>query len=142
MSAIDGATGGVPPSSAPNGFESLTSQEFLEIIFTELANQDPLAPNDTNELINQIGTIRSIESNEALTQNLESILRSSEVASSSAFIGKVVSGRSTSGIQVDGVVGSVSVTREGPILNLLEGPRVPLSNVEEIVDPAALGLTG
>lgn len=139
MSAISNTTTAAPQTSG-SGFNALTSDEFLRIMFTELANQDPLQPNETKEILDQIGTIRSIESNQALTQNLESILQQSRIASSADYIGRIVGGRTGTGREVEGIVGSVSITREGPMLNLLSGDRVPMDRVEHVTDREVLGL--
>lgn len=56
-----------------DAFNELTSDEFLEVIFAELANQDPLAPNDTQALLEQISLIRSIESDQSLAGRLEGV---------------------------------------------------------------------
>ncbi len=135
MSAINAATSSQVQQSSGGGFRDLASEDFLQVIFTELANQDPLAPNDTQQLLDQIGTIRSIESDIQLTENLESIVRQSETAAASSYIGKYVTGLSEFGDRVENVVGSVSITEDGPILNLLDNNRVPIDRVEEIFDP-------
>jgi len=141
MSAISNTTTATAPSSA-GGFNELTSDEFLKIMFTELSNQDPLQPNETKQILDQIGTIRSIESNQALTQNLESILDQSRVAASSDYIGRIVSGLTDSGRRVQGEVVSVSITREGPVLNLANSERLPMDRLEEVTSASALGLDG
>ena len=68
MSSIQAAagvqTGGVGGSS---GFSAMDSEEFVKIIFTELQNQDPFQPNDSSALLEQLNSIRSIESDMALT---------------------------------------------------------------------------
>ena len=138
MSAIDSTSTSQPPSTT-GGFDALNSQEFLRIMFTELSNQDPLQPSDTKEILNQIGVIRSIESDLALTRNLEALVSKNEVATAGGMIGKYVTGRTAEGVEVENFVGSVSVTREGPLLNLIDGHRVPLGRVEEIFDPALFG---
>lgn len=135
MSAIDSVSTAQPPSST-SGFDALNSQEFLRIMFTELSNQDPLQPSDSKEILNQIGTIRSIESDLALTRNLESLVSKNEVATAGGMIGKYVTGKTVDGVEVENFVGSISVTRDGPVLNLIDGFRMPLSRVEEIFDPA------
>ncbi|MEM1167374.1 MAG: flagellar hook capping FlgD N-terminal domain-containing protein [Planctomycetota bacterium] len=60
-------------SNADDAFNELTSEEFLEVIFAELTNQDPLAPNDTTALLEQISMIRSIESDTDLAERLEGV---------------------------------------------------------------------
>ncbi len=135
MSAIDSVSTSNPPS-ATNAFDAFGSDEFLRIMLTELSNQDPLAPSDTKEILQQVGTIRSIESDLALTKRLDSLVQQNEVAAAGNLIGKYVAGRTDAGEATENLVVSVSVTREGPLLNLLDGRRMPFENVEEIVDPA------
>ena len=62
-----GSTSG---TQAPKGMSALTTEEFSKIIFTELANQDPLSPNDTGALLQQISTLRSIQSDMDLSDRL------------------------------------------------------------------------
>jgi len=141
MSAINSVSTAAPPSST-RPFDALSSDEFLRIMFTELSNQDPLAPSDTKEILNQIGVIRTIESNLALTENLSSIVKQNEVSAAGNLIGKYVSGRTTEGESVEDFVISITVSRTGPVLNLVDGHRIPLKQVEEIFDPAIFGIAG
>lgn len=138
MSAIDSISTSTPPSSA-GGLRGLDNEEFLRIIFSELTNQDPLAPNDTKEILQQVSAIRQIESDIALTDHLQELVAQNSLASAGALIGKYISGRTDSGQTVEDFVVSVKVTREGPLLNLLSGYQIPLDNLDEIVDPAAFG---
>lgn len=68
MSAIGtpGLLGTDAVRTPTRGFSEVTSDEFMSMILSELTNQDPLEPNDTENLLNQISTIRSIESDEAM----------------------------------------------------------------------------
>lgn len=137
MSVVDSISTASPPRS-DNAFSGLSSEEFLKVMFAELTNQDPLAPNDTNAMLQQIGTIRSIEADLALTNRLDDIVSQSEMTSAGSLIGKFIAGRDASGLDVAGYVGSVTVSREGIVLNLLSGYSVPLANVQEIFDPSLL----
>ena len=47
--------------ASPNGFSSLSSADFIRIIFAELANQDPVQPNDSSALLDQMSSIRNID---------------------------------------------------------------------------------
>lgn len=141
MSAISGELTGGSAGSGTKAFEALSSQDFLEVIFTELTAQDPLAPNDTKDLLNQIATIRSIESDLQLGDKLENMLRRSEITSASSLVGKFVTGLADNGAEVLGYVDSVSITREGIRMNLSDGSSVALTSVQEIIDPALIGHT-
>jgi flagellar basal-body rod modification protein FlgD len=137
MSAVDFLGGSSNPGSStgPNAFNSLTSGQFLQIIFTELANQDPLEPNDTQAMIDQLSSIRAIESDTQMVQSLERLVSQSELASASQLIGSLVSGITLDNRRVADLVVSVSQTADGPVLNLFDGSRMFFRFVDEIVGP-------
>lgn len=142
MSAIPGTGGSTnAPRSSTDGFSQLTSEDFLKVMFKELANQDPLAPNDTKQILEQISSIRSIESDLALTNRLDEMVRQNEISSSSSLVGKFIKGQSNIGANVAGFVNSVAVTDDGVLLNLGSNVLVPLDRVQEIVDPDLIQIT-
>lgn len=120
------------------GFNEISSEDFMSMILSELTNQDPLEPNDTEALLNQISTIRNIESDESMLASLEGMVGSNEFASAANLIGTLISGISESNQRVADVVLSVSRTEDGPVLNLFDGSRVPFENVDEVVAPLSL----
>lgn len=138
MSAItnNGSTN-APPSSG-NAFSAINSGDFLKIMFSELANQDPLSPTDTKALLEQIGTIRSIESDLSLKTSLETLVKQNGLSAAGTLVGKYVGGLTPSGVRVGGIVISVKSTREGPVLNLGNNYTLPFDRVEDIVDPEFL----
>lgn len=138
MSAIGTASGFGSVNTPSRGFSEISSQEFMSMILSEMTNQDPLEPNDTENLLNQISTLRSIESDEAMLASLDSMVDSNEFASASNLIGTLVSGISLDGRRVADVVLSVSRTEDGPILNLFDGSRVAMENIDEVVAPLQL----
>ncbi len=120
-------------ASGRSGFGELSSEEFVKIIFTELANQDPLQPNDSQALLEQLSTIRSIQSDIDMGARLSSLVAQNEMSGAAGLIGRSVRGRSGSGSRVTGVVQSVSKTPDGVVLNLDGGQRVPMSALDEVV---------
>lgn len=135
MSAVDAmSSAALPGSRGVSGFDSMSSDEFLRVIFAELAAQDPLKPNDTTTLLNQISDIRSIESDLSLGDRLQALVGQSELSSAAGLLGKTISGVSESNRRVAGVVESVSRTAEGAVLHLTGGYRVPMSQVDQIVE--------
>ena len=138
MSAIQGTAanvvGGVGGS---NRFNELSSEDFMKIIFTELQQQDPFEPNDSSALLEQLNSIRAIESDIELTKNLEDIVFQNQLATAGNMIGKTVEGLTATN---DRVVGNVfAVIREGNdvTLQLDSGWEIPANNVQVIVDPAS-----
>lgn len=135
MSSIGGIGSSSSATSSTDAFSALSSGQFLQIIFTELTNQDPLAPNDTQSMLNQLSTLRSIESDTQMVDSLGRLVSQSEFAAASSLIGSLVSGITLDNRRVADLVVSVSNTQDGPVLNLFDGSRMFFHNVDEIVGP-------
>lgn len=116
------------------GFSAMTSEEFSKIIFTELSNQDPLAPNDTNALLEQISTLRSIQADTDLSDRLKSLVTQNQFASATGLLGKHVGGVSEMNGRVTGTVTGVTRTDDGPILTLASGERVRMGNLDLVLN--------
>lgn len=137
MSAIDPlASSPLAPQQA-SGFSAMSSEDFTKIIFTELGRQDPLQPSDSNQLLEQISMIRSIQSDIDLTDKIKGIATQNEFAAAAGLIGKRISGVNQTGTRSEDTVLSVSRTKAGPVLTLTKGDRVDMANVDQIVDLAA-----
>lgn len=130
--AIDAISSGAPGQARASGFSALSSEDFAQIIFTELSKQDPLAPNDTNALIQQISGIREIQSNMDLSSKLGSLVAQNEFSAAATLLGKSVSGLSLESARAQGLVRSVAQTSEGALLTLADGSRVLMSQVDEV----------
>lgn len=120
-------------TAAGDAFSSLSSEEFTKIILTELQNQDPLEPNDTGALLEQLSSIRSIQSDMELGDRLESVVSQNEFAAAAGLIGRRISGLTETGQRVEDDVASVSRTSEGAVLNLVGGKRVPMSGLDRVL---------
>lgn len=118
------------PARAPaNGFNALRSEDFIRIIFTELSNQDPFKPSDSSALLEQLNSIRSIESDLQLMERLDSLVFENQLSSAANMIGKHVEGLSESFGAVSGVVQTVNREGDQVVLELSSGERVPLESV-------------
>ncbi|MFO0832839.1 MAG: flagellar hook capping FlgD N-terminal domain-containing protein [Phycisphaerales bacterium] len=132
VSAVGSNSTGV----ATNGFSAMSTEDFTKIIFSELSHQDPMSPNDTNALLQQISTIRSIQSDTDLSDGLKNLVTQNEFASAATLIGQPVSGVSDQYARVQGTVKSVSRTANGPVLTLETGERIPIGWLDSITRPA------
>jgi flagellar basal-body rod modification protein FlgD len=141
VSAISGGNGAAGQTVQPNAFSALNSEQFVKIMFTELSSQDPLKPNDSSAMLQQMSSLRSIQSDIDLSAKLQTIVSQNQMAGASGLIGRFVSGLADDDTRVTGRVASVSRTDAGPVLNLDGGQRVPFSSVDEMTDhiPAAPG---
>jgi flagellar basal-body rod modification protein FlgD len=132
MSTIDALAGAGTIQPAGNRFNDLSSEEFIKIIFTELSNQDPFKPNDSSALLEQLNSIRSIESDMQLSKDLQGIVFQNQLATAGNLIGKRVAGMTADNDRVGGVVKSVARSGDEIALILDNGWILPIDNVEFI----------
>jgi flagellar basal-body rod modification protein FlgD len=102
------------PSSKTQGKEArdikdLDINHFLQLMVTELTNQDPLNPMDNTQLVQQIGELRSIAASDQLTTTLQSMQTQQSLTTASGLIGKNVTALTTENKEITGKVESVSV---------------------------------
>ena len=130
--AVSAISGTGVNQTAKTGFSAMTSEDFTKLMFTELSNQDPTQPSDTNQLLQQLSQIRSIQSDTDLSSRLSSLVNQNEFSNASTLIGRMVSGVSVDNERVAGMVDAVTRTNQGTFLTLASGVRVNISNVDEI----------
>ena len=124
--ALTGAQGGT------NSFGQISTQEFLRVMIAELSNQDPFEPQDTSALLEQLSSIRNIESQIGLQDSLESLVLQNLLSSASGLIGKEVTITLDNDSQVVGEVVSVHVQGSTAQVELDTGERFALDQVTQI----------
>ncbi len=71
----------------------LGQSAFLELMITQLNNQDPLSPQDNTEFVAQLAQFSSVEGIERLNNTMDSVastFRSSQALQASAMVGRKV----------------------------------------------------
>ncbi|MDP6353027.1 MAG: flagellar hook capping FlgD N-terminal domain-containing protein [Alphaproteobacteria bacterium] len=79
--------------------------EFLLLLTTQLQNQDPLSPMDTNEFTSQLVQFASVEQQINQNQNLESLVDLSKInraTSAVAFLGNRIEAQGATSVLADG----------------------------------------
>lgn len=115
-----------------DALRDLDMSEFLELMITELQNQDPLNPLENAEILQQISQIREIGATGRLTETLDAVLLGQNLTSASSMIGKTVEALSDDAKTVRGVVDKVTVTDGDPRLHIGD-KAIRLKNVKEIL---------
>lgn len=135
---VNSATDGSPiPRS--NAFAQLDSSEFIRVMISELQNQDPFQPQDSSKLLEQMSSLRNIESQMTLQNQLQNLVQQNQVASAGNLIGKLVQGLGEDGQNLQGLVNSVRVTNNGVFLELDTGASLKMSQVTAIADQTQNG---
>jgi flagellar basal-body rod modification protein FlgD len=96
-------------SKQARDIKDLDLNQFLQLMITELTNQDPLNPLDNAELVQQIGNIRSIAATDQLSSTLASLQTGQSLATASNLLGKRITALSTGSQNVSGIVDRVSI---------------------------------
>lgn len=133
-SAVDMLGAGSATGSKSSAFSNMTSEDFLQLILTELTKQDPMQPNDTQALLDQLSTVYNIQSQMDLSTGMADIIDRDALASASSMIGRYVTGISEDIVRVEGTVAAVTKTDDGAILVLEDGTRVPMKDVDGVID--------
>jgi len=121
---ISEASSGNQPFGSQNTLNDLNLNDFLDLMLTELQNQDPLNPLENDKLIAQIGQIRSIGATDKLSETLDSVLLGQSISSATNLIGADIEAISDDNQRVSGIVDRVSIANGSPKLHLNLGPKV------------------
>lgn len=106
MSTVSGVTGTTAASTAATNPNSTLSQSaFMQLLLTEMQNQDPTSPMDSSKILQQTSELATLESsnntNTTLTK-LASSLNSSQQFSAIPAIGKLANLSTGNTITADG----------------------------------------
>lgn len=109
VDAVTNTNPGVTANSAADDARRKLSGDFdtfLVLLTTQLKNQDPIEPMDTNEFTNQLVQFASVEQAIDTNSNLEKLLElqnGTQINNAVNYIGKFVRAEGNSGRLVDGV---------------------------------------
>jgi len=110
----------------------------MNLMITQLLNQDPLSPTDSNQLLQQIAEISTLQSNQSLQTSLSGLTLQQSIGAGGNLIGKLVDGIDASGQQVSGQVIGVRIENQNVLLALQTGDELPMGNVTDIADASIL----
>jgi flagellar basal-body rod modification protein FlgD len=102
--------------ASPSGLSDYTS--FLQLLVTELQNQDPTKPMDPTQTVTQLATFSSVQQSVLSNQFLSSLVGSSQLDQAANSIGKTLT--SADGT-TSGLIKSVSLTNTGLVATLTDG---------------------
>ncbi len=111
-----------------DAFGNLGMGDFIQLMITELQNQDPTNPMDNAQMLAQIGQIREIASNDKLTNTLEALMLGQGINMASGMLGRKVAALSDEAQRIEGIVNRVMI--DGSEAKLIVTETVP-----EAIDP-------
>ncbi len=119
-----GSTGTTKPTGAAS-LSSMSATDFLKIMTKQLANQDPTSPTSSTDLMQQLSTVYSLQSNQQMMQH-------QNMSSAVALMGNSISGLDANGASVQGVVSNIVLDSKGGVNLVVGQSEVPLNNVNSV----------
>lgn len=136
MTTVEPISGAVPTSGvqtasttpATEQKKTLDSEVFLKLLVTQLTNQDPSSPMNTNEMIAQTTQLASMEQLTALTATSTESFALSMRQTAAALIGHEAQYVDANGAAQTGIVTSVSYAGAVPLVTIGD-VSIPLDSV-------------
>jgi len=143
-----------PSNQRQTGNSALGKDAFLQLLITQLQNQDPTNPMDDKEFIAQMAQFSSLEQMTNMTtalENLTQLQQQSQLIEFNSFIGKDVKWHEVTDEKGEdgkpivnegtGTVVRVKYNGEGVIFVLADGKELTPSNISEVIN-GSTGSTG
>jgi flagellar basal-body rod modification protein FlgD len=111
-------------TQSTQGTGKMGQEQFLNLLITQLKNQDPMDPMKDTEFVSQLASFSSLDKMGTLTQTMQS-------ASAVGMIGKQV----TTTKNVQGVVASMSINNGTVYINTDKGDQIAYSDVQQVTNP-------
>lgn len=133
------ATTGTSLHAQPAGAkptQTYSSELFLKLLTTQLANQDPSSPMDSGQMVQQTAQLASMEQLTDINKSTSSTNSSQMQATATSMLGRTVSWTDGNGVPQSGVVSAISFSGTAdPTLTVGSGT-VALSRVTGVATAA------
>lgn len=110
-------------AAASSKASTVSYDNFLKLLMTQMKNQDPTDPMKSTEYMAQLATFSQVEQAVKSNEKLDALLSSFALSQADSVIGRTVS---TADGAVSGKVASVMIVNEGALATLEDGQRVLL----------------
>lgn len=123
------------PASAPH--QTMTPQDFMQLLVTQLKNQDPSQPMNSSEMVQQTTELGMMQEMSSVQTNTDSSLALQMQTAAADLIGKTVGYTDAAGAAASGVVTGVSFAGSTTSVSV-NGTSIKLSGVTGVSQtPAA-----
>ena len=135
VSAVE-STPGIFGASTPTTTTSPTSPDkdmFLQLMVTQMRNQDPANPQDSSAFLAQTAQFTALEKMQQVADQTSQLVALQVAFGASGMVGHTVSYPGPDGTLLSGVVNSVRFEATGPVLQV-NGEDVHFADVQSIGD--------
>ncbi|SIS90557.1 flagellar hook capping FlgD N-terminal domain-containing protein [Alicyclobacillus vulcanalis] len=129
------SSAGGSAGASQTGLNSLNENDFMQLLVTQLQNQDPMNPVDNTQMLAQLAQFSALEEMTQVAQTDAQVLGAVQGLESEmnlllahSLIGAKVTVQDQSGSQVQGTVSSVTMNQGSPQV-VVNGTSYPLTQV-------------
>ena len=115
--------------------KTMGQTEFLNLLVTQMRNQDPLKPVSDTEFIAQMAQFTSLEQTKEMSTDLQQLRQSYNLTQGTALMGKpvkVATGEKENQVFTNGIVTDLKVNKDGDVSVILNGQTYDLDSVIEV----------
>ncbi|MBP5233814.1 MAG: hypothetical protein J6333_10450 [Planctomycetes bacterium] len=127
-------------AKSSSGF-SVSSDQFLMLLCTQMSNQDPMEPMSNSDMMAQYAQLQQLENQQVMTSSMTDMRREYAVQGASQLLGKQVTATDRTGAEVTGVATKVIYDDDANNVNLQlsDGTVVSYTDVTkvEVIDEVA-----
>ncbi|MCC6233753.1 MAG: flagellar hook assembly protein FlgD [Verrucomicrobiales bacterium] len=136
MSSVDGIST-TTSESATNYLDRIPKQtlgqdDFLQLLVTQLTQQDPMSPKSDSEFISQMASFSSLEQTKLMLTDISAMRVDQELLQANSLLGRMVTLRAGSKEETTGLVSAVHVEAGTPKVEV-DGVRYDLKDISVIV---------
>ena len=113
---------------------AMQMEDFLQLLTSQISNQDPLEPMKDTEFISQMANIASLEQMQQFTKGFETFADSHKDMVAQAYLGKMVN-ISEDGTDVAGLVKSVEKNQDGEVFVTVGDKNYRPANIIKVSNP-------
>jgi flagellar basal-body rod modification protein FlgD len=113
---------------------AMQMEDFLQLLTSQISNQDPLEPMKDTEFISQMANIASLEQMQQFTKGFETFADSHKDMVAQAYLGKMVN-ISEDGTDVAGLVDSVEKNDDGEVFVTVGQKNYRPANITKVSNP-------
>ncbi len=138
MSSVNGITGTEATASGEGSYldripkQQLGQDDFLQLLVTQMTQQDPMAPKSDTEFIAQMASFSSLEQSKLMLADLSAMRIDQQLLQANSILGRMVTLRAGSAEETTGLVTAVHVEAGTPKVEV-DGVRYDLSDISVIV---------
>ncbi|HTY93444.1 MAG TPA: FlgD immunoglobulin-like domain containing protein [Steroidobacteraceae bacterium] len=138
ISAVAASTAAAASSAIPANMQ-INETDFLQLITTQLQNQNPMQPTDPSQFLGQLEGLSEVSS----LQSMQSAMSSSQVTNGASLLGhSVLAPGSTATLATGGIIGGAVNAPAGATsltVSIADSSGAPVTSFQ--VTPASTGMT-